>query len=75
MKPAKWIVLGVGIFIFLLGYASLESKPETMYATKPYGRGIVKETNPVGKGMKTIGALTTLVGGLWVWVDHDNKKK
>lgn len=74
-KVAKWVILGVGILLFALGYASLENHPERMYATKSYGRGIVREKNPVGKGLKTVGLICTGIGGLWVWVDYEENKK
>lgn len=75
MKVAKWVVLGVSIFIFLLGYMSLESKPERMYATKPYGRGVVKETNPVGKGLKTVGVIGIGIGCLMIWADSETNER
>ena len=60
MKVAKFILIFVGVLLLLYSFAI--SKPNKMYATLPYGRGIVREVHNEGKWEFCIGLICLAVG-------------
>lgn len=45
----------IGAICIIIALISFEDKPERMYATRPYGKGIVREHNYFARTMNIIG--------------------
>ena len=56
------VFLAIGIICLGIGCISYNSNPDRMYATRPYGKGIVRETNHVAKAFSTAGVICI---GIW----------
>lgn len=60
MKPVKVLLILIGSLLLLYSFAVYE--PDKMYATRPYGKGIVREVHNEGKWECRIGLVCLVVG-------------
>ena len=59
----RHIFLLAGIILFAIGYFMYEDKPDTMYATRPYGQGIVRYENKPARIFSRTGLVCL---GIWL---------
>lgn len=62
-KYARYMII-IGIALIIIGVIALEISPDRIYATLPYGGGIVRHYNIFGHTVGAIGVILAILG--WI---------